>query len=181
MQNGMGPTPYTYTQASQVDPNIQPLPGLLPPYIHDGWSSSICDCCCGQNANPGFFCLACFCSGVAQGVLLKDLGLVSSCVGPAACYTVIDLVFARSFMVLILTSLRISMSDKLKRQEGPCRSFCCACCCYPCALAQLDRDAKAPGQTYEFERTRDPCQVVSTFFGAIHGRAVPYQVNEMQP
>ena len=158
--------PAQYSEYTQA-PNTQA-------FIHANWNSGICDCCCGQNANPGFFCLALFCSGIAQGVLLKDLGLVTSCAGPAACYTVIDLVFARAFMVFILTSLRISMSDKLQRGEGPCCSLCCACCCYPCALAQLDRDAKTPGQTYSFEPTKDICEIVPTFFGAIHGRAMPY-------
>jgi hypothetical protein len=42
-------------------------------------------------------------------------------------------------------------------------------------MAQLDRDAKTPGKAYGFEQTNDLCQMVSTFFGAIHGGAMPYQ------
>ena len=152
----------------------------IPPYSQVGWSSGICGCC-GENGNPGFFCLACCCGGVAQGVLLKNLGLVSSCVGPAILYTALDLLFARSFMTMILGSLRMSMSDKLKRKEGACTSICVACCCYPCALAQLERDASAPGRAYEFEQARGVCDVTTTCLGAIHGSVVPYQHSEMAP
>ena len=143
------------------------------PYLNVGWSSGLFGCC-GENGNPGVFCLACCCGGVAQGILLKDLGLVSSCVGPVILYTAVDLVFARSFMTMILASLRMSMSDKLKRKENPCCSIMAACCCYPCAIAQLDRDASAPGRKYGFEQANGACAVATTYFGAIHGSAVPY-------
>lgn len=149
-------------------------------YIHPEWSSGICDCC-GQNGNPGFFCMACCCGGPAQGLLLKDLGLVSDCVGPVICYTILDLASARSFMALILASLRMNMAGKLQRKEGPCCSLCIACCCYPCALAQLDRDAKAPGRSYEFEKANGFYENLTTWGGAIHGGVQPYKSVEMAP
>lgn len=170
----MQTNPIRFTQ------NTQPTP----PYMQIGWSSGICGCCSGQNANPGMFCMACCpCTGgMAQGILLKDLGLVSSCVGPALLYAVLDLCTARSFMIMILTSTRISMSDKLKRGEGACCSFCLACCCYPCALAQLDRDIKAPGRSYEFDKAEGMCNVGTTYLGAIHSNPRPYATaSEMMP
>ena len=149
-------------------------------YTHTEWSSGICGCC-GQDGNPGFFCMACCCGGPAQGVLLKDLGLVSDCVGPVICYTILDLASARSFMALILASLRMNMASKLGRGEGPCCSLCIACCCYPCALAQLERDAKAKGRGYEFEKAVGVYENITTWAGAIHGQAHPYKSVEMAP
>ncbi len=149
-----------------------------------GWSSGICGCCCAEDANPGMFCMAsCPCTGgMAQAVLLKDLGLVSSCAGPALLYAVLDLFTARSFMIMILTSLRISMNDQLKRGEGPCCSFCLACCCYPCALAQMDRDVKAKARSYAFNKSEGVCQVAATYIGAIHAPPIPYvSAEEMRP
>jgi Cys-rich protein (TIGR01571 family) len=172
----------------QTPPNyVQPPPTNLfysqstkPPYLGVSWSSGICDCC-GQDGNPGFFCLACCCGSIAQGVLIKDLGLVSSCACPVVLYTALDLLFARSFMCLILLSLRTSMSDRLMRGEGPCCSLCIACCCYPCALAQMDRDLKAKGRSYVFDKAEGAYQEVTTYFGAIHGSARPYVSSEMVP
>lgn len=150
-------------------------------YMNAPWSSGICDCCCGEGANPGFFCLACCCGGIAQGVLLKDLGLVSSCVGPVLIYTLVDVMFARLSLCTVLASLRMSVSDKLKRGEGPCGSICIACFCYPCALAQMDRDAKAHDRSYVFDKAEGPCDVATTYFGAIHGSVRPYVSAEMVP
>ena len=148
--------------------------------MNTGWSSGLC-ACCGQDGNPGFFCLACCCGSVAQGVLLKDLGLVSSCVCPVIIYTALDVMFARSFMCMILASLRMSVSDKLKRGEGSCSSLCIAACCYPCALAQMERDARATGRGYEFDKAEGLCDVGTTYFGAIHGSVRPYAEAEMVP
>ncbi len=178
------PNPPYYAQPQpnyvQTTPNqFYPQP-TKPPYMDVGWSSGIC-ACCGQDGNPGFFCLSFCCAGIAQGVLIKDLGLVSSCACPVVLYTALDLVFARSFMCLILLSLRISMSDKLKRGEGPCCSLCIACCCHPCALAQMDRDLKAKGRSYYFDKAVGPYQEVTTYFGAIHGNARQYVSSEMVP
>lgn len=154
---------------------------ITQPYMNTPWSSSICDCCCGSEANPGFFCLACCCGSIAQGVLMEDLELVSSCAGPIIIYTLVDYAFARLSLCTILASLRMSVSKKLKRGEGPCRSFCIACCCYPCALAQMERDAKAHGRGYVFDQAKGTCDVATTYFGAIHGSVRPYVSAEMVP
>jgi Cys-rich protein (TIGR01571 family) len=169
-------------QNTQSLTHHQNTPTSKPSFIEAGWSSGICGCCYGPYANPGMFCMACCpCTGgMAQAILLKDLGLVSSCVYPALLYAGLDLFTGRSFMILILTSLRISMSDKLKREEGPCQSFCLACCCYPCALAQLERDINA--RKYAFKNAEGGCNTVKTYLGAIDGSPIPYVApEEMQP
>jgi Cys-rich protein (TIGR01571 family) len=136
------------------------------PFTNDNWSSGLCGCC-GQNGNPGFFCLACCCGGIAQGILLEDLGIVSSCACPVALYMLLEGVTGRSALLLILTSLRVSLSKKLGRKEGPCCSFCISCCCYPCAVAQIHRDVMDPERGYVFKTPEKFEDKVNGFLGGI--------------
>lgn len=142
-------------------------------FMNTGWSSGLCDCC-GENGNLGFCCLSCVCGELAQAILLKDMGLTPSCSYPFVFYSLLDCASGRSFLPLILTSLRMSVSDKLKRNEGPCRSLCVSLFCYACALAQMDRDLKAKGRQYAFDEQELHCYMSTSYIGAIHGSVKPY-------
>jgi Cys-rich protein (TIGR01571 family) len=104
------------------------------------WSSGLCGCCSGPNANPGFFCASVCCGFIAQAVLLHDAGLERGWVYPAIAYSLMDLCSAGSLAVLAFMSLRSNMATALQRQEGICYTSCVSVCCYPCALSQVHRD-----------------------------------------
>jgi Cys-rich protein (TIGR01571 family) len=140
------------------------------------WSTGICGCCCGVNANPGICCLTTFCGGVGQGVLLKDLGIVDSCVCPVVYYTLLEIVTSRTFLLLPLANLRINMAKKLGVDEGYCTSCCMAFCCYPCSVAQLHRDAV--DNNYRFETKTD---TFGELFNAMNGDVKGDKVDNETP
>jgi hypothetical protein len=45
----------------------------------------------------------------------------------------------------------------------------------------MDRDLKAKGRSYVFDKAEGAYQEVTTYFGAIHGSARPYVSSEMVP
>ena len=134
------------------------------------WSTGICGCCAGVNANPGLFCLSCFGGGIGQGILLKDLGIVDSCVCPVVLYTALEIASARSIMILALANLRMNVAKKLNIDEGACCSFCIAGCCYPCTIAQIQRDAV--DNNYHFEKTEGFVDLFKAFSGDIKGNVI---------
>ena len=154
---------------------VPSTPQFQDPFIDSNWSSGLCGCC-GTNGNPGFFCLACCCGGIAQGIILEDLGIVSSCACPVLLYMLLEGVTSRFGLVFILTALRVSLSKKLKRDEGPCCSFCVACCCYPCAAAQVHRDIIDPKRGYSFDTPENYLDVLNGFWGGISRDMMPHGI-----
>lgn len=150
-------------------------------FMHAGWNTGICECFSGPQKNPGFFFLSCLCGGVAQGVLAEDLGLVDSFYVPSALYLVVEAFSARMCLTLPLANLRHQMSQKLGREESCLSSILLACCCYPCSLAQLQRDANLGG--YQFTKSG----LVPACIGMIPGDVRAYTsvppaiVNSIEP
>ncbi len=156
-------------------PSDTPQPPSHPTtFINEQWSSGICGCCTGEDKNPGFFCLACICGGVAQGLLLNELDLSSSFIIPALCYESLDMISGRSLLLLITSNFRINLVKRLNRKEDPITSLVTVFCCYPCALAQIDRDSKAAGREYAFEKPKTTAQEIAAILGSIEGRAIPH-------
>jgi Cys-rich protein (TIGR01571 family) len=141
------------------------------PWIGEHWSSGICDCC-QHDANYGFCCLASFLPGVAHAILLKDLGIFESCTLPAVCYCGIDLCTSMSIMPLILMSLRMNLSRKLGRTETVCESLCISAFCYPCAIAQLQRDALS--REYVFQEPSGLYKKSLAVLGNVDGEPTKY-------
>ena len=108
--------------------------------------------------------------GIAQAILLTDLGIFESCTIPGICYFGLDLLTAKSLMPLILVSLRMNLVKKLKRKESECESLCIVGCCYTCAMAQIQRDART--QNYRFEEPPDICHKAIAAFGGVKGDAI---------
>jgi Cys-rich protein (TIGR01571 family) len=141
------------------------------PVIGPAWSTGLCDCC-GQGGNCGFFCLAALCPGIAQATLLTRLGIFESCALPGLVYFVFDVLSLKSytFLVPILFSLRMNLANKLRRDEGECGSICKVTCCYPCAMAQIQRDAR--DRNYKFQEPEDYCHMALAIIGNVQGNAI---------
>lgn len=148
-----------------------PNQNQAPPWIADEWSSGLLSCC-GEDGNCCFCCLASVMPGVAQAILLTDLGTFESCTCPGLCYSALDIFTGKSVMPLILLSLRINMVKKLRRKESECESFCKVICCYTCSIAQMQRDAHS--RKYVFQTPEDICQVALAAAGDITGYARQY-------
>lgn len=101
------------------------------------WSSGLC-ACCGDNC--GTCCFACFCSPFQLGFTLQNLGIVSSSVCPIMTFTLFEWLSAGPLFLLSACILRTSLAEKLNRKENPCESCCIMCCCFPCGIAQIERD-----------------------------------------
>jgi hypothetical protein len=140
-----------------------------PSFKNKDWSTDICACCSGKEANPGFFCMACCCGGIAQGALIQKLGLVKSGCIPSMAYECLDVFTGRSCTMFALIHLRMGLDEKLGRNEGICCSCCRVCCCYACAMAQIDRDCRSEGREYKFDTPEGMCDTASTAFGAVIG------------
>ena len=155
----------------QATMKIPPLNIAQPPWIGEHWSSGICDCC-QQDPNCGLCCLASVMPGVAHAVLLQDLGIFESCTLPAFCYCGVDVLTSMSFMPLILTALRVNLSKKLGRSETACESLLISAFCYPCAIAQLQRDAVH--REYAFREPQGMYKKTMAVFGNVDGDPVEH-------
>ena len=157
-------------QNTNVDQSI-PLIGqreLIPFYQGEKWSSALCDCCSGENANCCVCCFACCSIGIGYSSLLEELGLVDSCAVSALLCLGMEALTGRLAVNWALFSLRRNLVRNLGRNEDICSSFCISCCCQPCAIAQMERDSKS--RDYKFDR---PKSYLKTF-----QRSVGYFDNE---
>lgn len=134
------------------------------------WSSGLCACCAGPNANPGFWCASLFCGFAAQGVLLQDAGLERSWVYPAVVYALMDALSGGALPTLAFISLRSNISSALGRGEGICCSYLASICCYSCAMAQVHRDMC--DRQYCFAPNKN---MVNSMLGVIENRTDVYE------
>lgn len=147
VMNGMNPNNYTSIPTAPPMQNTinQPLRETPTELLNDNWSSGICDCCgkgCdGKESNCCTCCLAGCWGGLAMAFLLERLGLVSNSCGPTLLFTAADMISVRSLLQFSALSLRRSLISKLGRKETQCDSCCIVTFCFPCALAQMERDA----------------------------------------
>jgi Cys-rich protein (TIGR01571 family) len=151
--NGMNGQVYTMVPTLQTPekPKATETPEVLK---NPNWSSSLCDCCgkdcaCGDDCNCGTCCLAGCWSSLQMGFTLEHLGIVSSSIMPTLLYTIAELFTARTLLLMTSITLRRSLVTKLERKENPCESFCIMCCCFPCGIAQIERDIKARNYVFD--------------------------------
>lgn len=130
-----------------------------------GWSSGLCDCCAGPNANPGFFCLSLCCGFLSQGILLQDAGLVGAWTYPAIAYALMDSLTGGALPMLAFVSLRSNMSNALRREEGICTTYAATLCCYSCAVAQVQRDVCDRGYCFNPNKS-----MVNSILGVIEDK-----------
>lgn len=158
--NGMGiysnPPIYKPIPTTPFPPNNTPnnAPSTETPDELKGpeWSSGICGCCCAEDSNCGTCCLAGCCSGVALAFLMERLQLFPNSICPILLFTLEEIFSARSLIQMSALSLRRSLVTKLERNETQCESCCYMCCCFPCAIAQMERDAIK--HNYKFRKTK---------------------------
>jgi Cys-rich protein (TIGR01571 family) len=184
VQSGNGPTAQIITNGlmNQNHPGynmIIPLPNQ-PQDVNNNaygsdWSSGICGCC-GHNC--GTCCFACFCSPCQMGLTLQKLGIVSSSAIPILLYTIEYIASLGPLFFISSLLLRRSLVDKLNRSENPCYSCCAMCCCFPCAIAQIERDML--DRNYKFEppileknKPQSCCDTLSANFGSISHDSYP--------
>lgn len=154
--NGMdGQQQYTTVPTMPVIENT--IPETPHELLNEKWSSGLCDCCgkdcrCGDDCNCGTCCLAGCWSSLQMGWTLEHLGLVSSSIVPILVHTCAEVLLIRSLLLLSSVTLRRSLVNKLGRKEDPCYSCCAMCCCFPCAIAQIERDTIA--HNYKFNPTK---------------------------
>jgi Cys-rich protein (TIGR01571 family) len=163
---------------------------MIPSYINKNWSSGICECCSGPNANCCTCCFACCSNGLASGVLMEELDIVDSCACSAMIGLLLEIFTGKVAMNWVLFSLRRNIAKKLQREESLCCSCYYTCCCQPCAIAQMERDAKDRG--YKFEKPNsfavttlrsfgyiDNLKPVNSGLGSEMVPLIPYTSNQM--
>jgi Cys-rich protein (TIGR01571 family) len=142
---GPGSQPY-YTPLPTAPPQTPSNEIQVEP--HAQWSSGICDCCSGEGSNCGTCCLAGICGGVALAFLMEKLELVPSSICPMVIFTVQEIISGRSLVQMSAFAFRRSLVLKADIKENPCDTFCNVCCCFPCAIAQMERDAEKYGYVF---------------------------------
>jgi Cys-rich protein (TIGR01571 family) len=161
-----------------------------PPFSHNEWSSSLCDCCSGENANCCVCCFACCSNGIGYGYLLEELGLVDSCAYSAFICLATEALTGRLGVDWALFSLRRNLIGKFGINENPCTSCFVTCCCQPCAIAQMERDSKH--HKYKFQRPENTLKTlkrsvgifdneypVDHYIGSEMVPLIPYTTNRM--
>lgn len=186
--NGMGP--HYYHPIPTAAP-IQSKPTETPAELLDeNWSSGLYECCgkdcscSGEDCNCCTCCLASCCGGVAMAFLLERLGITPSSCGTICLYTISDMISIRSLIQLGAISTRKSLALKLGRNESSCESCCIICCCFPCAIAQMERDVisrKYKFDTPKFNGDHQSCIDASMgCVGAISSDSYPHKIDQAQ-
>jgi hypothetical protein len=152
--NGMGGK-INYTMVPQTPVTDKPKATETPQeLLNPDWSSGLCECCgkdcaCRDDCNCGTCCLASCWSSLQMGFTLEHLGIVSSSIVPTLLYTIAELFTARTLLLMTSVTLRRSLVTKLGRKENSCESCCIMCCCFPCGIAQIERDVKKRNYVFD--------------------------------
>lgn len=160
-----------YAPVVTTPPTFQHASNQPPPYYNENWSSGICDCCSGEDANCCTCCLASCCHGIAQGVLMRKMGVVSSAIPVALGLTLSEAATGNMLNLMCFAGFRNGVAEKLGRKESMCESFCISCCCFPCAVAQMERDTVNRTRGYKFVPPESDFYAdISTALGYLPGR-----------